>query len=102
MQQSKQMNNDQMIKSMILNYLKSNIEKRKINLKSFLNRFEENIIKEALYITNGNQKTASEILGIKKSTLNEKIKRYGLNRGVDSAVIRNNIERLIFDRLSDI
>ncbi len=45
-------------------------------LKKFMGFMERNIILRTLYKANGNQAEAARILGIKSTTLNEKIKRY--------------------------
>ena len=47
-----------------------------IPLKSFLGKIEKNIILRTLYKANGEQKKTAEILGLKYTTLNEKIKKY--------------------------
>jgi transcriptional regulator with GAF, ATPase, and Fis domain len=47
-----------------------------VPLKEFINIMERNIILRALDKANGDQKKAAEILGVKYTTLNEKIKRY--------------------------
>lgn len=47
-----------------------------VPLKRFMDIMERNIILRALYKVNGDQKKAAEILGVKYTTLNEKIKRY--------------------------
>lgn len=47
-------------------------------LDEYVQKFEINIIRYALEITNDNQVAASELLGIKPSTLNSKIKRYNI------------------------
>ena len=49
---------------------------RKIRLDEEVKRFEIDLIRAALDRAHGNQSRASRILGIKKTTLNAKIKRY--------------------------
>lgn len=51
-------------------------ESSDISLKSFMGKIEKNIILRTLYKVNGEQKKAAEILGLKYTTLNEKIKKY--------------------------
>ena len=41
-------------------------------------RFEVDLIRTALQKTNGHQAEAAELLGLKRTTLSEKIKRYGI------------------------
>ncbi len=64
------------LNSLILYYIKQNKKKEKSALKNFISLLEKNLIYSVLDITNGNQKVAAEILGVGKTTLNEKIKRY--------------------------
>ncbi len=40
--------------------------------------FEIDMIRHALYLTNNNQQRAARMLGIKYTTLNSKVKRYGI------------------------
>ena len=49
---------------------------RMASLKEFLSHIERNLILAALERTNGDQKKAADILGIKPTTLHEKMKRY--------------------------
>jgi transcriptional regulator with GAF, ATPase, and Fis domain len=51
-------------------------QQRKISLKDFLTRVELNLIILSLNETNGNQRKAAKILGLKPTTLNEKLRRY--------------------------
>ena len=51
-------------------------ESSNIPLKNFMGKIEKNIILRTLYKVNGEQKKAAEILGLKYTTLNEKIKKY--------------------------
>ncbi len=51
-------------------------QKRKIPLKDFLTRVELRLIIFSLERANGNQRQAAKILGIKPTTLNEKLRRY--------------------------
>jgi DNA-binding NtrC family response regulator len=48
------------------------------NLYLEVAKFEADTIRTALYFAKGNQRKAADLLGIKPSTLNEKIKRYGI------------------------
>ncbi|MEN8154423.1 MAG: helix-turn-helix domain-containing protein [Acidobacteriota bacterium] len=57
-------------------YLLRNCTSKNTPLNIFINALEKEVIKKTLKISRGNQKTASLILGIKASTLNEKIKRF--------------------------
>ncbi len=54
------------------------IVRRGVSLKELLARVERNIIINTLSKVNGNQKRASVLLGLKHTTLNEKIKKYNI------------------------
>ena len=49
---------------------------RMASLKEFLANIERSLILVTLEKTNGDQRKAAEILGLKYTTLHEKIKRY--------------------------
>ena len=53
--------------------------KRSINLQEEVRRFEIDLIERALRRTGGNQVRAARLLGMKVTTLNSKIIRYGIN-----------------------
>jgi len=80
-------NNNEELKSiddiseiLVREYLMKNISRENIALKSFINDLERRIINFTLVLTNGNQKNASTILGIKETSLCEKIKKYNLKK----------------------
>lgn len=50
----------------------------KINLSDELEKFETSLIREALIRSRGHQRKAAKLLGTKTTTLNAKIKRFGL------------------------
>lgn len=52
---------------------------KKMNLKDFLDKIEENLLVEALKNADGVKNQAAEILGIKRTTLIEKLKKKKLN-----------------------
>ena len=51
----------------------------RISFSDKVQRFEVSLIRYALIQTQGRQRRAAKILGIKISTLNAKIKRYGID-----------------------
>ncbi len=51
---------------------------RGIDLQAEVRQFERGLIERALELTKGNQKRASKLLGLHSSTVNTKIKKYGL------------------------
>jgi len=52
---------------------------RGIDLFEEVRRFEVKLIRQALEETDGRQVQAARMLGLKMTTLNEKIKRYGID-----------------------
>ncbi|MCK5004211.1 MAG: hypothetical protein KAS21_03945 [Candidatus Aminicenantes bacterium] len=71
-------------KSKLINcYLLRNCTSQNFPMKLFLSSFEEDLIKKALKIAKGNQKVTSMILGIKATTLNEKMKRFQIKETKD-------------------
>lgn len=50
--------------------------KRRVKLQDEVQRFEVDLIRSALGRTGGNQTRAAQLLGVKITTLNTKIKRY--------------------------
>ena len=50
-----------------------------IDLHQEVRRFETRLIKHALHEADGNQSRAARLLGLNKTTLHEKIKRYGID-----------------------
>jgi transcriptional regulator of acetoin/glycerol metabolism len=57
-------------------FIKTFSMNKPITLKGFINRFERTVIFSVLSRVNGNQKKAAEILGVRYTTLNEKVKRH--------------------------
>jgi len=51
----------------------------RVPLKKLMDSVERNIIVRTLSKVNGNQKRASRVLGVKHTTLNEKIKKYKIH-----------------------
>jgi DNA-binding NtrC family response regulator len=51
---------------------------RPMNLRSLISQVEKSVIIKILGKVNGNQKIASKALGMSPTTLNEKLKKYGI------------------------
>ena len=51
----------------------------KVRLYDEVRKFEADLIRAALVRTGGNQSRAARLLGVKHTTLNAKIKRYGIS-----------------------
>ena len=77
-------NMDVLIKSYVL----INFSVQNFNLKGFMNEFEKKLIEYALQFSLGNQKKAALLLGVKKNTLFEKIRKYKI-RKIDYKQILN-------------
>lgn len=58
-----------------------------VGLKGLVDTLEKSIIVKVLNTVEGNQREAAKILGLKYTTLNEKVKRYGIRfqKSVDAA-----------------
>jgi len=74
----KEMDNSRDI--LIRSYILNNCTNKNVPLKNFIDEFEKEMISKALVVSRGNQRIASFILGMKPTTLNEKIKKFNLNR----------------------
>ena len=48
------------------------------SLKKLLGLVEKNVIRDVLLRVNGNQRSAGRVLGLKSTTLNAKMKKYGI------------------------
>jgi DNA-binding NtrC family response regulator len=53
----------------------------KLGLHEEVQRYESELIRNALQRTQGNQRRAAQLLGVKVTTLNCKIKRLGIGNG---------------------
>ena len=53
---------------------------RKLGLQEEVQRYETELIRDALQRTRGNQRRAAKLLGVKVTTLNCKIKRLGIQQ----------------------
>lgn len=53
--------------------------RQKFGLQEEVQRYEIELIKSALQRTRGNQRRAAKLLGVKVTTLNCKIKRFGIS-----------------------
>ena len=56
---------------------------QQLGLQEEVQRYETELIREALQRTHGNQRRAAQLLGVKVTTLNCKIKRLGIAVGAD-------------------
>ena len=56
----------------------------RLRLQEEVQRFESELIRQALQRTHGNQRRAAKLLGVKVTTLNCKIKRLGIQADLHS------------------
>jgi len=82
---------DFLVDALIKQYLTGNITKKNIDLKYFIQDIERRIINFTLELTNGNQKNASRILGVKETSLCEKIKKHNLKKSVKKVILNLDI-----------
>lgn len=68
--------------NLVRNYLARNLEQPVMPLKDFIDNLERALISQALLCAMGNKKNAAFLLGLKPSTLIEKIKRLKLSAPV--------------------
>lgn len=52
--------------------------KQRVPLRDFMNHLEKSILMRALSRFNGNQKEAAKFLGVKHTTINQKVKKYNI------------------------
>jgi DNA-binding NtrC family response regulator len=64
--------------SLVLAYLSSNLSKKNIPLKVFMDGFEKKILLACLRLTQGNQKNAAALLCLKPTGLFEKMRKHGI------------------------
>ena len=64
---------------LVKKFLFQNCTNCNVPLKNFMAEFEKELIRRALKISGGNQRVASFVLGLKPTTLNEKIKKFKIS-----------------------
>ncbi len=77
--------------------------KQNVRLHDEVQRFETELIRSALVRTGGNQTRAAQLLGVKLTTLNTKVKRYKIStlvRGASSDDASNDLADEIQDQES--
>lgn len=75
-------NLEELQEKMFAAYLQSNSFSVRLQLKDFLGTLERNLLLYCLKLTGGNQRKAALILGIKPTTLFEKLKKYQIQEKV--------------------
>ena len=64
---------------------------QKLGLHEEVQRYESELIRQALQRTGGNQRRAAKLLGVKVTTLNCKIKRLGIQLAADGHGLSSQI-----------
>ena len=62
---------------------------QRLGLQEEMQRYESELIRDALQRTRGNQRRTAKLLGVKVTTLNCKIKRLGLQQSAASQDLRD-------------
>lgn len=60
-----------------------NLDESGVDFNMLVNRFENQLILQALNITGGNKREAAKLLNLKRTTLIEKLKRKNISTGTD-------------------
>lgn len=83
----------------IQNYILMNFTDDNVPLKTFMMDLEKQLISFSLSVTRGNQRRTAHLLGIKETTLCEKIRKYRIKksgRAADNNVLElENFSRLV-------
>ena len=74
--------------------------KQSVKLYDEVQRFETELIRSALVRTGGNQTRAAQLLGVKLTTLNTKVKRYNIS-SVGRAASIDDLSNDLADELQD-
>jgi DNA-binding NtrC family response regulator len=81
----------------LLNELETVNENERVNLDENFNlyeqmkNFEMDIIRQALFLTDNNQRLAAQMLGINYTTLNAKMKRFGIGCKGESLALSKEV-----------
>lgn len=69
---------ERMKESLASAFLAANLDIQNLPLKAFLDSFEKNILLACLRLTQGNQRDAAALLGLKPTALFEKMRKHGI------------------------
>jgi DNA-binding NtrC family response regulator len=70
---------ESLLNRLVARYIICSIKAETIPLRSFLGSIEKTIIDVMLMVTKGSRRKAADILGVKMTTLCEKVKKQGIN-----------------------
>ena len=70
---------EEVMESLVSTYLSANLNFKGIPLKEFMDSFEKQILLSCLRLTQGHQRNAAAILGLKYTALFEKMRKHCIN-----------------------
>jgi DNA-binding NtrC family response regulator len=70
---------EEVMQSLVSAYLDANLNSRGIPMKEFMDSFEKQVLLSCLRLTQGHQRNAAGILGIKCTALFEKMRKHCIN-----------------------
>jgi DNA-binding NtrC family response regulator len=70
---------EEVVESLVSAYLAANLNFKGIPLKEFMDSFEKQILLSCLRLTQGHQRNAAAILGLKYTALFEKMRKHCIN-----------------------
>ncbi|HOW43812.1 MAG TPA: helix-turn-helix domain-containing protein [Candidatus Aminicenantes bacterium] len=70
---------DAALEALVTSYLLANLNSKRTPLKEFLDEFEKRILRACLTLTQGHQRNAAAILGVKYTALFEKMRKHCIN-----------------------
>ncbi len=67
------------LEALVTSYLLANLNSRRTPLKEFMDEFEKRVLRSCLTLTQGHQRNAAAILGVKYTALFEKMRKHCIN-----------------------
>lgn len=67
------------LETLVTSYLLANLNSRRTPLKEFMDEFEKRVLSACLNLTQGHQRNAAAILGVKYTALFEKMRKHCIN-----------------------
>lgn len=70
---------EEALESLVTAYLLANLNSKRTPLKEFMDEFEKRVLRSCLNLTQGHQRNAAAILGVKYTALFEKMRKHCIN-----------------------
>lgn len=70
---------EESLESLVTAYLLANLNSKRTPLKEFMDEFEKRVLRSCLNLTQGHQRNAAAILGVKYTALFEKMRKHCIN-----------------------